>query len=159
MSTSKAYHSAFDTALYYITYKDRTKKEICIKLKEKGYSSSDIDYAIEKLMLYGYINEEGYTLSYINSNVGKKSAGRILAELVQRGIDKELILEKLEDFQWSEEESIIHVLESRFSTADFEDERTKRRVYNYFLRRGFHYHTISNALSIYRKNDKNNLIL
>lgn len=159
MNTSKAVYSAFDTALYYITYKDRTKKEICTKLKEKGYSCSDIDYAIEKLIYYGYINEEGYTLSYIRSNIGKKGPARISSELTNRGIDREIIREKMEEFHWNEEESIVRILETRFSSADFGDEKIKRRVYNFLLRRGFGFSSINRALSIYRKNDKNNLLL
>ena len=65
MNNSKVRYSAFDTALYYITFKDRTKKEISTKLKEKGYSDLDIEEAILKLKEYGYINEENYAFSYI----------------------------------------------------------------------------------------------
>ena len=30
-------YSAFDTAIYYLTFRDRSRKELCDKLAEKGY--------------------------------------------------------------------------------------------------------------------------
>ncbi len=154
MNYSKARYSAFDTALYYITFKDRTEKEIQDKLKEKGYSYSDIDVAVSKLKEYGYINEENYAFSYIKSNIHKKGYRRITSELAARGLDKDIIEEQLDMFDFSEEDTIYNILDSRFSNCDMYDEKQLRRIYSFFARRGFSYGNISNALSKYRKNTK-----
>lgn len=152
MGYSKARYSAFDTGLYYITFKDRTLKEIRTKLKEKGYSDSEIDEAVLKLQEYGYINEENYAFSYIKSNISKKGTRRIARELSGKGLDKDIITAQLDMFDNSEEDVICNMLNSRFSTVDFEDDRQVRRIYSFFARRGFSYGSISNALSKYRKN-------
>ena len=69
MNRSKAMISAFDVAANYIAFKDRTENEVYNKLKEKGYCSQEIDDAIQKLLEYGYVNDERYALSYIRSNI------------------------------------------------------------------------------------------
>lgn len=154
MNNSKVRYSAFDTALYYITFKDRTKKEISTKLKEKGYSDLDIEEAILKLKEYGYINEENYAFSYIKSNITKKGSKLISMELMNKGVSNEIIKEQLLEFEEREEDVIGNILESRYAETDFSDERALRRVYSYFARKGFRYDSISNALSFYRKNTK-----
>lgn len=154
MNNSKVRYSAFDTALYYITFKDRTKKEISTKLKEKGYSDLDIEEAILKLKEYGYINEENYAFSYIKSNITKKGYKLISMELMNKGVSNEIIREQLLEFEEREEDVIGNILESRYAETDFSDERALRRVYSYFARKGFRYDSISNALSFYRKNTK-----
>ena len=35
-------YSAFDTAIYYLTFRDRSRKELCDKLTEKGYEEAEI---------------------------------------------------------------------------------------------------------------------
>lgn len=154
MNNSKVRYSAFDTALYYITFKDRTLKEIYSKLKDKGYSDLEIEEAIVKLKEYGYINEENYAFSYIKSNLHKKGSRLIAMELSGKGLDKDIINEQLSCFEDNEEETIVDILGTRYSKADFSDEKEIRRIYAFFARRGFKYDSISSALSNYRKNIK-----
>ena len=154
MSKQNTRFSAFDSALYYLTFKDRTLKEICSKLKEKGYSDSEIDETVLKLQKYGYINEKNYAFSYIKSNINKKGSKLITMELCSKGIPKDIILEELDEFDQQEEDCILNMLSSKYSDVDLEDDRQVRRIYSFFARRGFKYDSISNALSIYRKNIK-----
>lgn len=150
MKKSKVTYSAFDTAAYYITFKDRTEKEVKDKLKEKGYSSQDIEESIDKLKEYGYLNDENYTLSYIKSNINKKGARLISMELAQKGINKETISEQFEDVSIDEVGVIEDVLFRRYRNIDINDDTQKRRVYGYFIRRGFKQETISKAIRNYK---------
>jgi len=150
MKKSKVTYSAFDTAAYYITFKDRTEKEVKDKLKEKGYSSQDIEESIDKLKEYGYLNDENYTLSYIKSNINKKGARLISMELAQKGINKETISEQFEDVSIDEVGVIEDVLFRRYRNIDINDDTQKRRVYGYFIRRGFKQEAISKAIRNYK---------
>ncbi len=150
MKKSKATYSAFDTAAYYITFKDRTEKEIKDKLKEKGYSSPDIEESIDKLKRYGYLNDENYTLSYIKSNINKKGARLISMELAQKGIAREIISEQFEDVDIDEVGIIEDVLFRRYRNLDISDEAQKRKVFGYFIRRGFKHESISKAIRNYK---------
>lgn len=74
-------YSAFDTAIYYLTFRDRSRKELCDKLAEKGYEEAEIAEAVEKLMSYGYIDDERYASSYIRNQMRAKGRRRITMEL------------------------------------------------------------------------------
>ncbi len=150
MNKSGANVSAFDVALNYITFKDRTEKEVYTKLKEKGYSDLDVNDTICKLREYGYINEENYALSYIKSHITKKSKKIIKMELLNKGLDKETVDIQLDKVDVDEEHLIFESIERRYSNCDFNDEKLLKKIYAYYVRRGFSFETIKSALSKYR---------
>lgn len=152
MYESKARYSAFDTAVYYITFKDRTVKELCDKLADKGYSSEEIKESIELLCEYGYLNDTNYTLSYIKANSSKKGFNRIRMELVNKGIDRDVISEVSEEICFNEVDAITDMLNRRYSSMDFSDEKELRRMYGFFARRGFRYENIMKAVDNFKKN-------
>lgn len=151
MDNAKAGYSAFDTAINYVSFKDRTVKEIQDKLREKGYSSYDIEKAVEKLRYYGYLNDSNYALSYIRSNMNKKGMKRINMELLQKGIDRSTITDISEDVEIDEVSIIGQMIERRYGDIDFENEKEKRRIFNFFIRRGFCYENISKAMENNKK--------
>ena len=138
--------SAFDAALNFITFKDRTKQEIEIKLKEKMYSLEEIDLAIDKLLEYKYIDDSNYTNRYIKSNIDKKGVSRITNELINKGVSREIISEELSKFDFCEEDAITNEIIRKYGTEKFDDKQ-KSKIIGYFARRGFKYNDISRALS------------
>lgn len=156
MNNSKACYSAFDTAVYLLTFKSRTSKEIVDKLKSKGYSDCEIDKAMDKLLEYNFVNDESYTLSYIKSNMNKKGKKLIYRELENKGINKSLAEEKINELSVSdmEESYIDNIFKKRFMTADLNDIKVRNRIQSYFLRRGFSYEKISKIVKKYRENDE-----
>lgn len=151
MGEAKVAHSAFDTAIHYITFKDRTVKEIQDKLREKGYSSHDIENAVEKLCYYGYLNDENYALAYIRSNANKKGMKRINMELLRKGIDHSVIMDASENMDVDEVFTIQQMIDRRYGDIDFHNEKEKRRIFNFFIRRGFSYENICKAMENSRK--------
>lgn len=152
MNNSKARYSAFDTAVYYLTYKDRTEKELRDKLSDKGYGIKDIDAAIGRLAGYGYIDDERYALSYIRSKKGKMGARLIALKLSQKGISRDIIESKLDMADFDEYSDIKKVLSARYS--DLSDLATRRKAQGYMARRGYAYEDISNAINSLVKEDK-----
>ena len=142
----KAYnkrYTAFDTAIYYISLKDRTTKEIYNKLEDKGYGEDEINTAIEKLLYYRYLDDKKYVFSYIKSNIDKKGIRLITSELMAKGVDKQDILEVLEEIDVDEASTVREIYNRRFVDMDIKDQRQRRKVVSYFLRRGFTYDTIN----------------
>ncbi len=152
MYESKARYSAFDTAVYYITFKDRTVKELRDKLIDKGYSHAEIEDSIKLLLEYGYLNDANYALSYIRSNSNNKGINRIRMELTRKGIDKSVISDAAEDVDFNETDTILDMMNRRYSCMDFSDEKAVRRMYGFFVRRGFKYENIMKAMNIFKKN-------
>ena len=149
-------YSAFDTAIYYLTFKDRTKREIEDKLKEKGYGEEEIDEAVARLMGYGYINDKGYTLSYIKSNIEKKGRRLIVRELLNKGIEKDTIEQYMEEADIDEYTQVENILIKKYSTADFNDISDRRKIFSYFARRGYGFDVINKAITNYINTIKNN---
>lgn len=148
----KAFYSAFDTALYYLTFRDRTRKEIQDKLKEKGYSDSEVDDAVSKLLMYGYLDDENYALCYIKSH-GRKKGGRLISmELKNKGIEPQVARVLMDEIGLDECASIQAILEHRYCNADLRDDGQKRRIVAYFQRRGFQYENIRKVLSLFGEN-------
>ena len=145
-------YSAFDTAIYYLTFRDRSRKELCDKLTEKGYEEAEITETIEKLMSYGYINDERYATSYIRSQMRGRGRRRITMELSGKGVDSEMTRELCTELVPDEAETIYDLLERRYGNLNFTDEGQMRRMYSFFARRGFMYEDIRRAVSEYRKN-------
>ena len=150
MDRSKARCSAFDKAVNLLAFKGRTTQEIIKRLNEKGYSSEEIEEAVEKLSYYGYLNDQSYTISYIMDNASKKGKKLISIELEQKGIDKNILDEVYNDVNIDEEASIDNIIRQRFSQVDLGDDKIYRRTINYLLRRGFTYDSIKRVIKKYR---------
>ncbi len=153
MNNSKAKYTAFDTAVYLLTYKNRTVKEIEDKLKSKGYSETEIDKAVKKLKEYSFVDDENYTLLYIKSNFDKKGEKLIRRELEQKGIERELIRTKIDELEISEkeEEKIEAIFNKRFINMNLDDIKIQNKIYSFFLRRGFSYDKIGKIVKNHKE--------
>ncbi len=161
MNNSKAGYSAFDTAVYLLTFKNRTIKEITDKLKDKGYSETEIEKTVNKLIEYGFVDDENYTLLYIKSNLDKKGEKLISRELEQKGIDRELIKDKIEELEISEmeEEKIETIFNKRFINMNLDDIKTRNKIFSFFLRRRFAYEKISKIVKNHKESYERDICL
>ncbi len=105
---------AYYVALKYIKTKLRTRKEIEEYLSKKDYNDFDIDYAVARLEQEKYIDERVYAKSYILDAINLKNIGpnKIVMELTNLGIDKNIVLDELSIFtNYIEEEKIYKYIE------------------------------------------------
>jgi regulatory protein len=147
----KAQLSAFDRAMNYLTYRDRTEAEIVEYLQKKNYSEREIAEGLALLIRYGYIDDERYIkntceLNKITKYYGKK---RLAQELIQKGIPKS----KIEDINlyYSEEEEIDccqKLLEEALKRYRHEEPAKRfRKVVNWMMRRGYSYDLVHSLLT------------
>lgn len=85
------YPAAKEKALSILGYSDKTEREMKNKLKQAGYTDIIISKVIAYLGLYGYIDDERYARAIINSSKQKKSKPAIIAQLLNKGIGKDII--------------------------------------------------------------------
>lgn len=107
-------YEAYYVALKYIKTKLRTRKEIEEYLSKKDYNDFDIDYAVAKLEQEKYIDERVYAKSYILDAINLKNIGpnKIVMELTNLGIDKNIVLDELSIFtNYIEEEKVYKYIE------------------------------------------------
>jgi regulatory protein len=78
-------------ALAILKFMDRTELELRRKLSEAGYTSEIITRTLSYVYEYGYLSDERYAAAFVRSKKNTKSKLVIKTELIQKGINKEMI--------------------------------------------------------------------
>lgn len=144
MARSKSNASdSFSTALRLLTGRDRTEAELSEKLRQLGFSVSEISETLAKCRDYNYVNDQKYALERARAlyRSGRAVGRKVLLDLRRRGIDEVTAEQALEEVN-SEFESLQLLREQlarRFPNFSYQnaDERQRRRVVSFFQRRGF----------------------
>jgi len=137
---------AFSAALQYVSFKQRTEKEVRDKLRQKGIDEAASEIALEKLRDYGYVNDEDYAGLYAEELNAKYGRRMIRQKMRLKGLDDEVIAQALEGLQG--ETPIIAQLE-RYETRFLNDEPKKReqKIMRALMAKGFEYEEIRQAMS------------
>lgn len=137
-------YACFNRGLSILGKSMKTEKMLRDYLIEKGYPKQCIDKAIEKLIEYGYINDEQFCESYINSYSTSKSKRKLKYELLTKGVNEEIIEEKLESLIDEENEFEICLnLALKYLKNKEMDLKTKQKLYNHLASKGFEYSLMS----------------
>ena len=132
---------ALNMSLRYLGYKMRTEKEIKNYLHRKEFSDEDITYVINKLIDYNYINDIEYTELWIRDKYNFSNHGRyrIKTDLLKKGLSKEIIEEKIDNFfnEAKEKEKIKQLYFKKNPDNHKLEPKQLNTICNYILRRGF----------------------
>ena len=90
-------YKATEKAVKYISNNVKTTKQIKDYLKKKNYSEITINYVLEKLKEYEYINDENYAKSFILTYSKKYGRLKLKSLLIQKGISELIINSLLEE--------------------------------------------------------------
>lgn len=148
IQSSLLYIKAQDTALHYIGYKMRTVQEIRRKLTEKEFPEDVTERVLLFLEKYGYADDREYCRKYIKETLRLKPKGSyaIKAELKQRGIAESLIAEALAETELDEAGDALFWLRKKTKGVYPTEQKEKKRVYDFLLRKGYSYSVIAEAL-------------
>lgn len=151
-SRAMARDDAFNAAVRLLKTRERSEKELTSRLRRKGFQTDEIAAAMDRCREYGYVDDGRFARCKARQLLtsGRAVGGRLRRELQLAGIAEELAEETLAALQgdFNEEAMLGELLERRFASFDYDqsDDREKRRVVNYFLRRGFSLAEIMNQL-------------
>ncbi len=139
---------ALELGIKKISYKMCTKREVEKKLKEKGIRESAIEYAIEKLKEYNYIDDEKYAQMYTEELSNKYGARVIEQKLILKGIDREIAKEYSR--QTEQQDDVLKNYIERYQTkyAGLEKRKRDYKTVTALLNKGFNYDDIKRLLSI-----------
>jgi len=145
------FSKARDTALKYINFKRRTKKEIVNKLKEKEFTGDIIEKVTSLFEKYGYIDDYAYAGGYLRDKFNLKGFGkeRIKYELKQRGVSEEIIERVMDENNIDETARAVKLIEKKYGVWDY-DIKEKRRIEGFLLRRGYCREVIREAFDLLR---------
>ncbi|MGD9566729.1 MAG: regulatory protein RecX [Sedimentibacter sp.] len=140
----------YNYALSVLSRYAKSEKQLRLKLKEKGYDINLIDNAILKLKQQKYIDDERYSDALINSkiNISKFGKRRIKEALYEKGIDREIIDEKINQLSDDEELKRACTLLTKKVKSIKEDDTRKLtiKLSNVLINKGFEYSTVKKAV-------------
>lgn len=141
---------AFLYAIYLLSFRDYTEREICEKLIRKGYDESTVNQVVKDLIQKGYIDDDRYAEQWIKNKAKSKGIGtaKIKYELSKKGISYDLIKEKLEDNKdFDELEIAMGVAYKKIkSYKNMGKERIKTKLGRFLERKGFSYYIINKVI-------------
>lgn len=145
--TNQKPQSAIAKALKFLSYKNRSLKEINDYLVKKNFSSIEIGKTIEKLIEYKFIDDDKFSEIFIRSRQLKgKSKKLISLELKQKGINVETIEKNLEKSQ-DDLKTAKQYLEKRINQfKNLDPEKRKNRIISRLQSRGYNWDIIREIL-------------
>ena len=99
-----AKRTCMEAALNKLNYRMRSKAELKKALADLEYDSEEISETIEELETFGYVDDRKFSEEFIRSSARKNwSSSRIIRALREKGIDKTMAEEAMEDHLNGEE--------------------------------------------------------
>ena len=127
-----------ECALALLEFRDRTEWELRQKLKEREYSTAEIDETVLFLKEYRYLDDEAYAGRYIRSCAARKSRRQIQADLERKGVSREMIALQLQEEYVDEDSQIRKLLEKKgYEPGKRMEPAEYRRIMGALGRRGF----------------------
>ena len=143
-------------ALHLLNDMGRTEEQLRRKLERDGYAEDVVEEAVSYVKSFGYVNDGNYARIFIDGRKNKKSKKEIFANLLQKGIDKEVIERAFEECYGEEDarNAIVQILKKKHYDPEKADKKETQRILGYLTRKGFGYEDIfrvSEKLDIYDK--------
>ena len=136
---------AKEKALWLISYRDHSEGELRQKLM-RDFGEEAVDKAVGRLCELGLINDENFARKYAESLSHKHMSQRqIEQKLRQKGLDKELTCEAVEDLDLDEKEEIRTLINKKY-LRKLSSEDDLRRTIAALQRRGFGYSDIRSVI-------------
>lgn len=131
----------FDKALNYLSYRMRTEYEMRQYLKKKKYEEQFIDECILRLKEDNYINDSEFAEEYVEyGSRSLKSRKQIIYELIKKGVDKNIIEQKL--LNYDEEKIISQLIDKKYKNKSVDS----NKFILYMQRKGFNYGVVKKLI-------------
>lgn len=136
---------ALNKTAKYISSKLKTQKEVEEYLTKKEYSKVVVNYVIEKLKEYKYLDDESYVNSYVNTYKNKYGLIKLKNNLMVKGIDKDILEEYFKDYE-TNLDNLLEVAKKYLKNKEINyDNLTK--LYRYLASRGYNYDDINSVIN------------
>lgn len=144
---SKTPQSPFNKAIKFLSFRNRSVKEINDYLKKKGFFENEINETIEKLIEFKFIDDTKFSELFIrNRQLKGRSKKMISYELKIKGINREIIEESLE-FSQNDLKTAKEYIEKRLHQFErFTSEEKSRKIISRLRSRGYNWDVIKEIL-------------
>lgn len=131
------YKRAKDRALYLISFRDYSEKELKDKIK-KDYGEAAAEKAVTRMRDLGLANDLDFAQKYARELLFNRhfSKRRAEFELLQKGIDKDMVCDILSELEYDALEQIGLLVDKKYRLA-YSDEKVKKRAVAFLQRHGY----------------------
>jgi regulatory protein len=140
--------SGYQRALNYLSYRNRSEKEIRLNLQKHEISTEHIDLVLDKLRQNSLINDHQFAQEWVDNRSRFKPRGKraLSSELFQKGIEQSVIEDVLKDL---DEKALAQKLaQNKLSRLrDLDQSAFQKKMYGYLSRRGFSYGICKDIIS------------
>lgn len=127
---------ALSKAVKYISSTLKTTKQIKDYLYKKEYATPTINYVIDKLVEYKYLDDEAYAKAFVLTYASKCGKLKLKSMLRAKGVSQEIVDNLLEDINI---ESSVEVVADKYMKNKILDEKTKTKFIRFLMSRGYDY--------------------
>jgi regulatory protein len=134
---------SFAAALRLLTTRERSERELAEGLQRKGFDETTCRETLARCRALGYLDDARFARCRARQLLesGRAVGKRLLLDLRQHGIAEEQARQTLAELEQETDQDAVlaELLQRRFPRFDYHgaDDRERRRVIHYFLRRGF----------------------
>ena len=130
--------SAYDRALGLLARREHSRRELKLKLRQKGYEGEEAGAAVDRLGDQHYQDDERFAHSLIRSRAAQGYGPmRVRAELKSHGLSDARIRALLDEAAVDWDANALAQLRRRFGGKSSPDREEKARRAQFLLRRGF----------------------
>ncbi len=125
----------------------KTGERVFIKQEvDKEKTKAMIARVLERMDEKGYINDENFAKSWVQSRMyhKKPSKRKLEQELYAKGIDQKIIATVLQNEELNEKDNLLELVEKKRRLVRYQD---NQKLTTYLLRQGFNYDDIRDALT------------
>lgn len=142
---------AYNYAISVLSRSPKSEKELRLKITQKGYDVDLANIIIDKLKANKYIDDEDYSDRFIHDkiNISKYGRRKIKDALYHKGIDRQIIDEKLSLISMDDEIKRAYNLGEKKlkSMSNIEDTKKYVKLSNFLIGKGFDYETVRKVVS------------
>jgi len=140
-------NTALDKAMTHLSATRKTEKQIRDFLAKKGYLSAVVDYVVEKLNGYGFLDDKEYAESYVEYAVQKKGVRLIRAEMRGKGLSEEDVDSALQEVDEETQIETASTILQKYMRHKEADRETLQKAMKYLLGKGFDYEVAKKAIA------------
>ena len=146
---------AKDRALFLLSYRDYSEKELIKKL-QKNVSAEIAKITAERMKELNLIDDKKLAKNLANKLILNKGRGikRVLYEMELKGINREDALEAIETITFNSVDQISETIRKKYADK-LSEFKSKNKVIAAFLRKGHSYNDIKSAIDIVEQEIEN----
>ncbi|MGN0498194.1 MAG: regulatory protein RecX [Acutalibacteraceae bacterium] len=144
---------AKEKALYFLGFRDHTRKELFNKLK-RTESENAAEYAVNKMIELGFVDDERFARNYAEQLITVKhlSIRGVRQKLFEKGVERDIIDEVLEEFEIDPQENIRALIERKYERY-LNDEKGVKKTVSALQRMGYNWSDINAVIREYTEEE------